>query len=272
MFHVPVFQVKTHPSVYTLNMILYVIYMAILRKKEEIRMEHWNKNFSEIQKQAEEEAEAIAAENGKIVQKEQAEIWQKDEKIVYTMQEIYKEIYDETFVDPDDSKPKVNKLFHALFGCKVKDILIKKGRGYVIGENGKRLIKFLVKICATEDGRKIIRGKYNEIDFQIENILLYYVSDFLNEWDMQEGEKRKTVDGLCREIMAKFNIGKGTFELRKSIADFNMWMETLVNDDESVFIHGNAAEVLRKWVCSQKKKQKMAREIDEFAGHMFDYM
>lgn len=49
-------------------------------------------------------------------------------------------------------------------------------------------------------------------------------------------------------------------------------METLVNDDESVFIHGNAAEVLCKWVCSQKKKQKMAREIDEFAGHMYDYM
>ena len=82
MFHVPVFQVKTHPFVYTLNMILYVIYMAILCKKEEIRMEHWNKNFSEIQKWAEEEAEAIAAENGKIVQKEQAEIWPKDEKIV----------------------------------------------------------------------------------------------------------------------------------------------------------------------------------------------
>lgn len=227
-------------------------------------MEHWNEfeeAFKEIAEQLGDKRFLESNVNSEYLEKRRTgEIILEgicttkeiDVKDTYTMREILDEINE----DSARSKRKLNEMFQALFDCGYKEILVKGKNGYAVGEKGKILIKFLVRTRSTSTGRKLWGGEYNDIDFQIENMLLYHITMFIEELDIQDrnGEKRnKTSDELCKIIMKKFDIDSGTLELRKSIVQFNYWMKEVVQDDELKPSHGD-----------------IAKKIDMFAMNIFD--
>ncbi len=193
-----------------------------------------------------------------------------DKKNTYVLTDIYNKLCDEFGGEPKICREKLKEMFQALFGCDMKGVLVKEGRAYKVGEYGRILVESLINIHSTRDGLKIRRGKYNEVNFHIENELLYCIDLFFEEQDMQEGETKKTTDELRGEIRRRFRIGRGTWQLRKSIAQFNMWMKILVNDEESVPIHENASSELFKWLEREKGDLNWANKIDELGGYMLD--
>ena len=229
-------------------------------------MEHWNGFEEEFKEMAEQLGDKRFLENnvnseylekrrtGEIVLEGICTTKKMDIKDTYTMTEIFDEIYKERYEDPARSKKKLNEMFQALFDCGYKEILVKEKNEYMVGEKGKILMEFLVRTRSTPTGRKLLGREFNNIDFQVENMLLYHIAMFIEELDGQDrdGEKRnKTSDELCRIIMKKFDIDSGTLELRKAIADFNYWMEEVVQDDELKPSHG-----------------EIAKKIDEFAMNL----
>ncbi len=206
-------------------------------------------------------------------------------------------------------RKKLNDMFQALFGCGYNDILITDQAGYQVGENGKILIKFLLKNYSRDIGKKLRKKKksYKDIDFMEENKLLFYIAEFLKEWKEQGGEEKGgekqkvTTEYLTKKILEKFDISDDTFKLRKAISEFNQWMEILVNDNEMIPVHRSCAERIGNWMSECDKKIKyfdsnyvllqleqkdmiilnekigsiskhnlLANEIDYFGGHMYD--
>ena len=220
-------------------------------------MEHWNEVEEAFKELAELTGDMRFLEkNTHFHRCEESQVDKKDLDDTYTMDEIFNEIYEERFEEPKKSKNKLNAMFEALFDCEFKDVLVKGKKGYVVGENGKTLIKFLVRTRSTSIGRKLLGEEYHSIDFQVENMLFCIVSMFFEELDKQDGsgEKRnKTSSELLGIMMEKFGLDIGTLKLRKSIAEFNYWMGKLVQDDELKPYH-----------------EDIAKKIDEFAMYLYD--
>lgn len=248
------------------------------------------------------------------------------EKKLYCLNDIFQEVWLEKYneaniygtVDPNitdedmiekqkasngNYRKYLNEMFKILFGSCYEKILIAEQGKYQVGENGRMLIKFLLKNYSQDIGKKLRKKKkdYKNIVFIEENKLLFYISEFLKEWKEQGGEKHGiTTELLTNKVQEEFDISDDTFKLQKAIFEFNQWMEILVNDNEMIPVHRCCAERIGNWrlECDEKikyfdskyvllqldskeivsskkigsisKHNLLANEIDYFGRHMYD--
>lgn len=214
-----------------------VLTLSSFTKKGRNDMEHWN---SEQIKQVQSKS---FTDNGR-----------------YTLKDIYDEDWKEKLefeseIDtgrPDNDseyREKLKQMFEALFDYNYKDVLVKDGSTYRIGEDGRIFLKLLLRLYSQVDGKRLRDGKYREIDFQVRGYLLYWATRFLKEREFQGGDKTKSVQELCEKLKEKFELNDGTYKLMNSLYEFTMMVRDMVEDEEL-----------------KPKHESIARRIDSFAA------
>lgn len=86
------------------------------------------------------------------------------ENVKYTLSEVYDEVWAD-FLDESrkgekrsdndsEMRKRLNDMCNALFDCQYTEILIREGKGFVIGESTKLFLKLLLKSYAGSEGKK----------------------------------------------------------------------------------------------------------------------
>lgn len=184
----------------------------------------------------------------------------------YTLKDIYDENWKEKLefeseIDtgrPDNDseyRDKLNQMFKALFDCSYKDVLVKDGSTYRIGEDGRIFLKLLLRLYSQVDGKRLRDKKYREVEFQVRGYLLYWATKFLKEREFQGGNKTKSGQELCEKLKEKFELNDGTYKLMNSLYEFTMVVRDIVEDEELKQEHENAADMIDDFA------QEMLREL-----------
>ena len=177
----------------------------------------------------------------------------------YTLKDIYDENWKEKLefeseIDtgrPDNDseyRDKLNQMFKALFDCNYKDVLVKDGSTYRIGEDGRVFLKLLLRLYSQVDGKRLRDKKYREVEFQVRGYLLYWATRFLEEREYQGGNKTKSVQELCEKLKEKFELNDGTYKLMNSLYEFTMMVRDIVEDEELKQEHENVAAMIDNFV------------------------
>ena len=166
---------------------------------------------------------------------------------IYDLGDIFNEVWNDTIkvdgedisfdianMKPDDdsaNRKKLNSMFEALFGCRYENVLIRRGKPYIVGEAGKAFLKLLLKSYSTSNGKKIRKPLCKDVDFQYENYLICLAMMFLDEQEELDAEKKNVYEELRSAIMENFSIDEGEMELKKSLLLFNKMIEEVSKDD-----------------------------------------
>lgn len=145
----------------------------------------------------------------------------------------------------------LNKMFGTLFDCKYQEVLVRKGREYIIKEEGRNFLKFLWSSYGAKEGKKLVSKKYKDVDIQYECYLFYHATEFLKELGKQDEKKKEMGKALAGTLMQKFDVDKGTCNLMKSVAAFNQMIENILEDDaleseQKNIMHGKMAKEIDK--------------------------
>lgn len=145
---------------------------------------------------------------------------------------------------------RLNDMFVALFGRKYAEVFEKKSNRYIIYKPERDLIKFLIECTYSPDGRSIIKGDFQELDFLFKCDLVEYTNEFFKSGRYEE-KKADMLKNFCEKLV----INEPQKELLDAFIDFKtMIAELIVDDDEMIQAHFS----------------EIAKKIDNFAVEILD--
>ena len=179
----------------------------------------------------------------------------------YTLNDIYIEVWKDEHIEDiermevheykeavkqvkSEYRKRLNTMFNVLFGCEYNEVLITQAKGrnkYLIGDNCKNFIVFLLETYSEKNGKILRSGKfekndskYSELDRKYENGLLYYASQYLKERKEQENEDSIKTEELAKKLTEKFGMESGKIRLIEALTDFTNLINDLLYESEIV--------------------------------------